>query len=346
MVILTKYSQRWRGDLFIMIDLYSDKNYCLLYEAIENGTCEEFEYADELGTVRHLFIKKLIPLRFSDTNYYDLITPYGYGGPVIKKLVIEDKKEELVSRFSEAFHTYCTDHQIVSEFVRFHPIKNNAKDFESCYDVHFRRLTTGVTLKGSEDPVLDEFSSSTRKRIRKALKDGVTYRITVNPDNLDEFKNIYLQTMKRIDADPLYFFDDEYFSNCLKYFGENLILVEALFESEVIGAELHFLSGTVIHTHLSGSSSDHNYLSPVYVMTYAIVLWAKEQGVELIHSGGGQTSEPDDSLYLFKKKFGKNTEFNYYIGYKIWNEEVYQQLTQLAKLDPSTEFFPSYRQPF
>lgn len=339
-VTITKNEQHQTRRDFLR-DLYSDKNYCHLYEAIEDGICEVYEFKDKSGTVRHLFIKREIPLQHQGHTYYDLTTPYGYGGPTITELF--GPKKELTANFCKAFHTYCLENDIISEFVRFHPLVGNAKDFDSCYEVRFRRHTTGVTLKGFEDPVQEEFSSSTRKRIRKALRDGVTYRIIVNPENLERFRDIYLKTMERIDADPVYFFDETYFSNCLKYFGDKLILVEALYESRVIGAELHFRSGPVIHTHLSGSLSEYSGLSPVHVMTYAIVLWAKKQGVELIHAGGGITTAADDSLYLFKKKFGKNTEFDYYIGYKIWNKEIYHQLTEQTDSDLSADFFPAYR---
>ena len=324
-------------------DLYSDKKYCQLYETIEEGICEEYEFKDKFGTIRHIFIKREIPLQHLGRTYYDLTTPYGYGGPIITELLVDGKEKELSANFCKDFHAYCLKNDIISEFVRFHPLIGNAKDFDSCYDVQFRRHTTGVTLKGFEDPVQEEFSSSTRKRIRKALRDGVTYRVTVNPENLDQFREIYIKTMERINADPVYFFDETYFSNCLNYFGDKLILVEALYESQIIGAELHFRSGPVIHTHLSGSLEEYNDLSPVYVMTYAIVLWAKEQGVELIHSGGGSTTAADDSLYLFKKKFGKNTEFNYYIGYRIWNKDIYHQLSEHTNSDSTADFFPAYR---
>lgn len=326
-----------------MKDLYSEKNYCRLYETIEGGTTEEYTFTHELGTIQHLFIKRAIPFDVQGSRFYDLITPYGYGGPSITELTDPARKDELATHFCRAFQSYCLEQNIVSEFVRFHPLTGNAEDFKSCYNVRFRRHTTGITLKGFEDPVQEEFSGSTRKRIRKALKDGVTYRITVNPTDLDQFQVIYRKTMERIGADPLYFFDDSYFSNILDYFGEQLILVEALFDSRVIGAELHFLSGPVIYTHLSGTLNDFSHLSPVYVMTYAIALWGKEQGVELIHSGGGTTTALDDSLYLFKKKFGKNTEFDYYVGDKIWNEKIYQQLIQLTNPNPETELFPAYR---
>ncbi|ALS77926.1 MULTISPECIES: GNAT family N-acetyltransferase [Planococcus] len=329
-----------------MRDLFLTKDYIELYEKMEGGICEVFEFEHPLGSVYHQFIKREIPVSLEGGPYFDLLTPYGYGGPIITELADKTRKDELITQFSQAFQDYCQRHNIVSEFVRFHPIAGNAEDFKSCYTVLFRRHTTGVTLKGFEDPVQEEFSGSTRKRIRKALRDGVTYRITLNPSNLDQFQDIYLATMKRVGAADFYLFDREYFSKILDNFGDQLLLVEAIFDSQVIGAELHFHSGNVIHTHLSGTvDGDFNHLSPVYVMTYAIVLWAKEQGVEYIHSGGGVNPGPDDTLYLFKKKFGKNTEFDYYVGNKIWDQQVYQQLLKETDANIESELFPAYRWP-
>ncbi|MCH4827372.1 GNAT family N-acetyltransferase [Planococcus halocryophilus] len=329
-----------------MRDLFFVKDYVELYEKIEGGNCEVFEFEHPIGTVYHQFIKREIPIPVEDGPYYDLLTPYGYGGPVITDLKDKTRKDELVTLFCQAFQDYSLEHNIVSEFVRFHPLVENAQDFDSCYNVLFRRHTTGITLKGFEDPIQEEFSGSTRKRIRKALRDGVTYRITKNPSNLDQFQEIYLTTMKRVGAEDFYLFDDEYFSKMIENLGEKIILVEAIYDSKVIGAELHFHTGPYVHTHLSGTiDGDINHLSPVYVMTYAIVLWAQEHGVEYIHSGGGVNPGPDDSLYLFKKRFGKNTEFDYYVGNKVWNEEIYDKLNEAANVSSDSGLFPAYRWP-
>ncbi|UJF26114.1 hypothetical protein [Planococcus sp. 107-1] len=66
-----------------MSDIYFETAYGQLYEKIENGKCEVFHYIGEEGEVRHLYIKKEIPFRLEGEVYYDLVTPYGYGGPLI-----------------------------------------------------------------------------------------------------------------------------------------------------------------------------------------------------------------------------------------------------------------------
>lgn len=325
-----------------MMDLFFEPNYGKLYEEVENGVCEVYEFDHALGTVKHLFIKREVPIKIHGKKYYDIVTPYGYGGPLITA-VQEGKQLELTAAFTAAFQQYCDTHDIVSEFVRFHPILGNAQDFKGSYDVVFLRKTVGTNLRDYDDPVQEEFSKSTRKAIRQALRAGVEYRVTVNPENLELFSEIYHINMERVHADSYYYFDNRYFSRCLDYFGKKTVLVEALFEGKVIGAEMHFFYNNLIHTHLSGTLSEYHHLSPVYVMTYAIATWGKENGMDLIHVGGGTTNDPADTLYLFKKKFGKNTEFDFYIGRKIWNKAVYQQLCEETNVEPEEPFFPAYR---
>ena len=341
--IPTSFVGIFRDELIALMDLYFEKNYGKLYEEIENGTCEVFIFDNQFGKIRHLFIKKEIPHRIQGEAFFDIVTPYGYGGPLIIE-AREGAKRELVQAFETAFQHYCLDSNIVCEFVRFHPIFLNALDFINCYKVVHHRKTTGTNLADFEAPFQEEFSKSTRKSIQKALKAGVEYNIIVNPPSLKNFQNIYHQTMKRLGADDIYFFDDTYFSECLKYFGKNIVLVEVLYEKQVIGMEMHFIYNDVIHTHLSGTLDGYHHLSPVYVMTYAIAKWGKENGFKLIHSGGGRSGDPEDSLFQFKKKFGKNTEFDYYVGYRIWNRKIYKALCELSGTRSTDEtFFPAYR---
>lgn len=325
-----------------MMDIFFEPGYGKLYEKIEGGVCEAYEFSHPLGSVMHLFIKRQVPILIDGQKYYDIVTPYGYGGPVIT-CSRENDKAELVQAFKEAFQQFCDAHNIVGEFVRFHPVFGNASDFKDCYDVEFMRKTVGTNLKDYADPVQEEFSKSTRKAIRHALRLGIEYRITVNPENLDKFAELYHINMERVHADMFYYFDKAYFDRILHYFGEHVVLVEAIFEGEVIGAEMHFVYNKMIHTHLSGTLEGFHHLSPVYVMTYAIAIWGKEQGMELIHAGGGITNDPEDTLLLFKKKFGKNTEFDFHVGRKIWNNRVYAELLTASGASKDEEFFPAYR---
>ncbi|HSI68440.1 MAG TPA: GNAT family N-acetyltransferase [Planococcus sp. (in: firmicutes)] len=324
------------------MDIYLEENYGRLYEPIEKGQCEVFRFENELGSIRHMFIKREIPIDIDGQRYYDLLTPYGYGGPMILNST-ESHKTDLVKAFEKEFRKYCTGQNIVSEFVRFHPMLLNAPDFTSCYETVLRRNTTGTNLKDYEDPIVHEFSKSKQKSIKKALQAGVEYRITRNPACLEQFKELYYSTMKRKNADSVYFFDDTYFDNLLEYLGNHILIVEVIYDGQVIGMGLNFVYNKTIHIHLSGTIPEFHHFSSAFILRYALVRWGKENGMELIHEGGGKTGEPDDPLYLFKKQFGKNTEFEFYVGYKIWNPEVYSQLCIATRTDSYLDSFPAYR---
>lgn len=159
-----------------------------------------------------------------------------------------------------------------------------------------------------------------------ALQGGVSYNIIEQPEDLSNFKEIYYSTMERNLANDYYHFDDAYFEQCVDSFRHNIVIVQAIYQQKVIAMGLYFTYNGIIHIHLSGTLSEYLYLSPAYVLRYAITLWGKENGYRLIHHGGGRTNLKDDNLYLFKKQFGRNTEFPFYIGKKIWDQEIYNEL--------------------
>ncbi|ANU10158.1 GCN5-like N-acetyltransferase [Planococcus antarcticus DSM 14505] len=325
-----------------MKDIYFEIDYGRLYEKIENGKCEEFIFKHELGTVRHLFIKREIPIKLDGEGFYDLVTPYGYGGPRIVSGMDEDRAE-LVASFQQAFGEYCLEKGIVSELVRFHPVIKNHLDFSSCYDLSFKRKTIQTRLSDVDDPILTEYSASCRRDIRHGLKAGVEYRITDHPQDLEDFKKLYTSTMQRNDAEAVYYFGDSYFQNCIDWLGDYLVVVEVTYEGNIIGMSLNFVCGDFVHVHLTGTLREFHQLSAAYILQYALALWGKDQGKQLIHHGGGRTGEPDDKLYLFKKKFGRNEELEYFTGKKIWNSAIYELLCQAANTPTDAERFPAYR---
>ncbi len=321
------------------IDLYFDENYGKLYEKIENGIAQIFTYEDENGKITNQFLKRKIPEKIDGKVYYDLVTPYGYGGPVIE---FANNKEKLLENFEKEFAKYCIENDIVSEFVRFHPIVKNYEDFEKMYNAQYMRKTL-ITKLDEDDPITNQFGKSARKNIRQALNRGVSYKVTMSPDSIGSFKEIYYSTMDRNNATDYYYFDDEYFNDILKYYKENLVLIEAYFEGKTIAAGLYFIYKDIIHIHLSGTLNEYLFLSPAYILRYAIAEWGIKNGYKLIHHGGGRSNSEEDSLYLFKKNFARVYDVEFYIGKKIWNQEIYNKLCEMKNIDKDEQFFPVYR---
>src|SRR5699024_2483567 len=322
-----------------MLDIYFESNYGKLYETVENGESIVFEYESQHGKIKHIFIKREIPTLINDELYYDIVTPYGYGGPII---VDATNISEIVTEFELAFKKYCLENNIVSEFIRFHPIVENYSDFERVYDTTYLRNTVGTNME-YEEVFATEFSKSTRKTIRRSLRDGITYETIENPTNLKSFMDVYYSTMDRNKATDYYYFDKKYFNDFLKYFNDKLLLVNVKMDDEIIASSLNLIGNNILHVHLSGTLTEYIKYSPAYIIKYATVEWAKDQQIDVIHYGGGTTNGSEDSLFKFKKIFGQNTEFEFHIGKKVWNEEIYDLLCSENNIDKSIEFFPAYR---
>lgn len=324
-------------------DIYYNVYYGKLYENIEHGKLENFKVDSEYGKLEHIFIKREIEMNIGK-KYYDIVTPYGYGGPIITEC---SDKEKLLTEFEKKFTEYCVDNYIVSEFIRFHPIFENALDFKDIYDVAFSRHTVGTNLKDYDDPVQTEFSKSLRREIRKAEKNGVTVKTIIEPKDLSIFKKLYEETMDRNEADAYYYFPDSYYEYIIKYLGKSVLEIQLVYENEIIASEMYFIEGDLMHAHLLGSSQKMLDLDAGALLEATAARWGHEHGYRYIHHGGGRTSAEDDSLYTYKKKYGKNTEFDFYVGKKIWDREKYDELVAKRegelnhKID--SDYFPKYR---
>jgi len=321
-----------------MLDIYYKEDYGRLCKYIENGELIEFSFSSEFGEIKDFFIKRPIPQLINNTKYYDLITPYGYGGPIILRSI---NKEKLLLSFNKKLEEYCFNNNIVSEFVRFHPIFENYKDFCDIYDSVFLRKTIGTNLT-VDDPISYDFSKSMRRDLRKAIESGIECKIIEKPKNLITFRKLYEETMNRNHADEKYYFPDQYYEILCNELSDDILEIQAIYNGKIIASEIYFIAGDIMHAHLLGSDELLFKLNGGALLEATAARWGKEHNYRFIHHGGGRTSAPDDNLYLYKKKFGKNTEFEFWIGKKIWNSDVYNKLCELS-CNVDENYFPRYR---
>lgn len=322
-------------------DIYFEPDYARLYET-EDNKAVEYVFDCEYGVITNLFLKRKIDLSLPNgIQYYDILTPYGYGGPVIHDAVDKDK---LIAAYMEDFRHFTARENIIAEFVRFHPIIGNGVDFKDAYDAICDRKTVGTTLT-YEDVIGTEFSKHKRKEIRRILKNPeIRYEVDEDPQSLDDFVEIYYSTMDRDGADDYYYFDKAYFQTMLEKLKGHVATGKVWLGDKLIAMGVYFRYGKYLHAHLSGTLSEYLEYSPAYILKYALALYGHEKGYEVIHYGGGTSRSEDNSLYKFKREFGKNTSFDFYIAKKVWNEDIYRQICDAVGADINTDFFPAYRE--
>ena len=272
--------------------------------------------------------------RLRSGELYDFATPYGYGGWVIEG-------ENSNSIFAEYFD-WCGKNNIVSEFVRFHPVVKNHIVCSGGYDVI--PLGEVVTMDISSPEIIwENITSKNRNVIRKAVKNGVKIYNGRYPEIYQKFRQIYDSTMDRDNADPYYYFRDEFYESITEDLSENAqIFYAQIPDGTVIAASIMLAANGRMNYHLSGSLREYSSLAATNLLLYKAALWGCANGCKTLYLGGGLGSG-EDSLFKFKRAFYKGELDRFYIGRKVIDQEKYDALIGLRGDIPQSGFFPKYR---
>ena len=325
---------------FKLYDVYYLSGYVKAFQIHGDGQPLLFYYEDDnIRGINVVMLRDISDdLYFSDKiskdNYFDLITPYGYGGWLIEgdadntKLFIDYEK-------------WCKDHNIVSEFVRYHPILNNREASNSFYEVVLLGKTISMDLSTPET-IWANLTSKNRNMVRKAIKSGVEIYHGHFPKMYEIFCEIYNKTMDFDNANSYYYFSEEFYNSLLKDLSEQSQVFWAELDGKIIAASIMILSNGYMNYHLSGSLREYQSLAPSNLLLYKAALWGSFNGYKSFHLGGGIGSK-EDCLYKFKSAFNRNETNQFAIGKKIYLKEAYDMLVLMKNSQNEDSFFPKYR---
>ncbi|MGB5824674.1 MAG: GNAT family N-acetyltransferase [Proteocatella sp.] len=311
--------------------LHGDGEPLLLYFENKNTKAMNVVMKRDIAKYKH-FVGKL-----EEKLYFDLSTPYGYGGFVIEG----DDFQGL----NKAYTNYCTDNNIVSEFVRFHPLLENWKKLNSLYEIIHLGETVCLDTT-SQEVIWSNISSKNRNMIRKAKKSGLKTYWCRDEKIIDSFIEIYNDTMDKDFADSYYYFNKDFYLSILNDLKYHAIWFYTELDGEIAAISIFMFCNGNMHYHLSASRKEYQKMAPTNLLLYEASSWACENGYTRMHLGGGLGSE-HDNLYKFKKAFNKEKDTEFHIGKKIFENELYQKLVDVRmqddNYDEKTSFFPSYR---
>ena len=272
---------------------------------------------------------------------YDFSTPYGYGGPLSDGKITTNSQLKFKAEIIE----YARENNIVSQFVRFHPLLNNFDLLNEVIETRYMRDTIYIDTSDSQ-LIMDNMDSKNRNMVRKAIKSGVEI-VVKDITKYGEFIDMYEETMKNNDADDYYIFKEEYFKDLVSL-KDNACIFYAMLDGKPISASIMYYNEKFMHYHLSGTHFEYRKYSPGNLLLYQAGVWASKRGISAFHLGGGMS--PDDSLFGFKKQFNKNGRLPFYIGRTIFDEKAKEELLNYRKkadqnFDKENGFMISYRKP-
>ena len=275
-------------------------------------------------------------------RYYDLITPYGYGGFIFEGNFTDSEE----SIFKQEYFNFLKDNHIVSAFFRFHPKLENANYMRNIVNVIDLGETIDMDLSSSE-VIWTNIISKNRNVIRKAQKFGVEIKHGKGISYLNQFIDIYNATMDKDNANPYYYFNKEFYQSIDDDLNENYEVFYAEYEGNIISMSIIIFANNKMHYHLSGSIQEYRNLASSNLLLYKAAEWGATQGFKTFHMGGGLGSG-EDNLFKFKQAFNRNSDNQFSIGKQISNTEIYNKLVSIRKendesFDESSSFFPLYR---
>ncbi len=274
--------------------------------------------------------------------WYDLETPYGYGGFLLQGTFTKEACRAFVTKMS----AYAEENRIVSQFVRFYPVYHNETYYERMQDSAIRYLRDTIYIDTTDkENIMANMDSKNRNMVRKAIKSGVTI-CHDKGEHLDDFIRIYESTMDYDHATSYYYFKREYYEYLIEHMKEQLEIFYSVYEGKYIGAAIFFYNKEYMHYHLSGMYTEYRSTAATNLLLYEAAVWACERGIRLLHLGGGLGAE--DSLFGFKKQFNKKGRLPFYVGRTIFDKEVYKELMRRRKeadasFDLENSFMIQYR---
>lgn len=236
-------------------------------------------------------------------------------------------------------------------FSRLHPLIPQCELLSGLGEYVPRGQTVSIDLTLPVDVQRARYRKGHKRDIKKLRRLGATCVHDPNGVYLNEFMDIYYETMRRVQAAQAYFWDRTYFERLVAELEANIHFFVCLLENKVMCAGLYSLCNGIVQSHLGGVRNEFLRLAPIKLETDAARLWANEHGAHVLHLGGGVGAQ-EDSLFYFKAGFSDQRH-----EFAIWRwvllPDIYDQLCQEKAqwnkrngLKPvSSEYFPAYRGP-
>ena len=263
-----------------------------------------------------------------NTPYFDMSSPYGYGGYFSNSNDTHFLHQALQAQTQEA-----RKRNIIAEFIRFHPHFSSTPHFAHLLDF-FDDTREIVVVDSNTQTRWQSYSSRLRGKLRKSLQ---ALQVSQSQDT-ELFHTLYTQTMKRNNADEFYFFDIAYFKALLAM--PQCVMLQATFEGKTAAMGIFLFDSLCGYYHLGANaeiSLDKN-LNAMGALFECFFEIAKEKGVSQCVLGGGRGNDKQDSLFIFKKQFGTHI-LPFTIGGKIYDKQAYQSL----KANAESTMFLAYR---
>ena len=288
-----------------------------------------------------LFIPYLLR-RCEGEEVYDVVSPYGYPGLLLSDAARRSPRfaREAMHRLSETLR----EMGVCSAFFRMHPLLSAGLP-ELFPDGFFTPAgeTVAMDLTLDDAGLWKGVREGHQWTIKKCRRLGFVARMVSLRAYVECVRDIYRETMDRVQAKESYYFGRDYFAQLAEMPGHvHCGVVE--WEGRPAAACIFFECGGIVQAHLGGTRSEFLSKSPFHLLLYSAAEWARARGNRYLHMGGG-VGASNDRLLQFKRGFSPLL-FPFSTLRLVTDEGKYRELTtRRAQAAVASDFFPAYRAP-
>ncbi|WP_298316385.1 GNAT family N-acetyltransferase [uncultured Aquimarina sp.] len=333
--------KEWNNNVYYSIEHLrhsekdSDELRCFLFEK------------NDVPIILMPFVLRKIKIHDKEYPYNDVISPYGYSGPLFN----DNVSSEDLAQFWNHVDIWYKENSVITEFVRF-SLDENHENYSGSL-IKTLSNVKGHLLENFEDQ-WNAFLPKVRNNFRKAINYDLDFKVfhkdQITKDIIKIFHDIYVDTMTRNKADSIYFFSETYFEDLILSNLDNFSIVIVYYEDIPISVELIINYKDIIFAFLGGTNAEYFSYRPNDFLRVKVIEWAVLNEKKYYVLGGGM--KDGDGLYKNKKSlFPKDDDVMFCTGRKIVNEKVYNELclasdkefANIKKEDLKNYFFPFYR---
>ena len=326
-------------------DVYHLPLFQKLAEDRGEGKASLFVYSEGQYTIAlPLLIRKIdqSPLDNGDEDkWFDATSSYGYIGPICS---VNSLPDEVIKNFQKELMNAFIELKLVSVFSRLHPLLTQVpllSDFGECRKIG---ETVSVDLTIPETAQWAAYRRNHRSDIQKQRALGMEFMIDIRWEHYDEFINMYLDTMQRVQATDFYKFDKSYFYGLKQAFGDRLFLCFCVYQGKLISGGLVTLCNRIVEIPLAATPTEYLHLASIKLLFDSIRQWSISMNAKVLHLGSG-----GDSLFHFKTGFSKslnqNMTWRLIVQPKIYDSLVRDRFGETIPISDNDNrpFFPLYR---
>lgn len=309
-------SEQEAGDLFRTLDprvqIPSLAPAYVGIDAVRDDKIEPFHWVYREGS--SVYMLGIHRMEIPGTGYFDVQTPYQYGGPVVR-----DADSGFLARAWQEYTTWCRDSKVVVELMRFHPMLQNGTSYHGC--VSHNRAAVYIDLKQGD--LMSTYEARVRTTIRKALHNNLSVEWHAGVEHAPLFMELYYAAMRERGATRFYYFPKAYFERLLAWDKAKLAICK--WQGQLIGASIILIGPEISEYHLSCTNADGKRLGATSLILHEASRYSQELNCSAFYLGGGNDTLLNNSLLFFKAGYSsKRVDFS--IGSWVHDEKCYLEL--------------------